>query len=127
MFFLLLLILEREIILRRRGGSLPITMAPMMHHNHQNGSATANSHPTPSYLSPNSSPPNRTMSTRPKSNSYCEGLMMTSNSTMSPWLQRRKAASEGNVVISSVIRQPRGPDGTRGFSMLPRPPLVAAN
>jgi len=112
--------IEREIILRRRGGSLPITMAPAMHH--QN---VANSHPNSCHLSPSSSPPNRG-AIRPKSNSYCEGLMMTST-TMSPWLQRRKAASEGNVVISSVIRQPRGPDGTRGFAMLPRPPLISAN
>ncbi|CAG7730394.1 unnamed protein product [Allacma fusca] len=106
---------EREIVLRRRGGSLPIAMGPI--HTSQRPAST--------YLSPNSSPPNNFLPSRPKSNSYCEGLM--TSSTMSPWLARRKAASEGNVIISSVIRQPRGPDGTRGFAPGPRPLLIQAN
>lgn len=46
---------------------------------------------------------------------------------MSPWLMRRKAAAEGHVVVSSVIRQPRGPDGTRGFMMGHRGSLVRVN
>jgi SUZ-C motif len=102
-----------EVILR--GGSLPIAMVGpgLVHLSQQH----QNQRPLSGHLSPTSSPPN--LSQRPKSNSDCEGL--TTSATMSPWLQRRKAAartnSEGNVIISSVIRQPRGPDGTRGFAM----------
>jgi hypothetical protein len=106
-------------VLRRRGGSLPIAMGI-------NHTSQQQHRPSCAYLSPNSSPPNaHFLPSRPKSNSYCEGL--TTSSTMSPWLLRRKAASEGNVIISSVIRQPRGPDGTRGFAPGPRPQLVQAN
>jgi len=96
---------------RRRGGSLPIAAL-------QRSSGGA-------YLSPNSSPPSNGAfitigpnGARPKSNSYCEG---TSPTTMSPWLQRRKASassrlSNGELTFSGVVRQPRGPDGTKGFA-----------
>jgi len=86
---------------RRRGGSLPVA-TPL---------ATS---PGRAFLSPHASP-GSDMFGRPKSNSYCEGASPTA---MNPWLQRRKAASrlsEGNVVINGVIRQPKGPDGTKGF------------
>lgn len=111
---------DEQVVLRRRGGSLPISVGPESMHPSQR--------PLSSYLSPGSSPPNF-LPQRPKSNSYCEGLMTTA--TMSPWLQRRKAAtsrtnSEGNVIISGVVRQPKGPDGTRGFSMASRF-LIRAN
>ncbi|ODM99313.1 La-related protein 6 [Orchesella cincta] len=96
---------------RRRGGSLPITAL-------QRTSGAA-------YLSPNSSPPGNGAfitigpnGARPKSNSYCEG---TSPTTMSPWLLKRKASassrlSNGELTFSGVVRQPRGPDGTKGFA-----------
>lgn len=95
---------------RRRGGSLPIAALQR---------ASTNG----AYISPNSSPPNGTLiigpnGARPKSNSYCEGASPTS---MSPWLQRRKASassrlSSGELNFSGVLRQPRGPDGTKGFA-----------
>ncbi|CAL8088366.1 unnamed protein product [Orchesella dallaii] len=96
---------------RRRGGSLPIAAL-------QRSSGTA-------YLSPNSSPPSNGAfitigpnGARPKSNSYCEGASPT---TMSTWLCRRKASassrlSSGELTFSGVVRQPRGPDGTKGFA-----------
>jgi hypothetical protein len=91
---------------RRRGGSLPI--------------ATGNPRPYSYNMSPNSSPPNPGL--RPKSNSYCEGQNINgpATTTMSPWLMKRKQSnsrnSEGSIVLSGVIRQPRGPDGTKGFA-----------
>lgn len=130
---------EREFAFRRRGASLPmpviapgILSAQNVYYGNMPGSPGGrlqHRQTIASYLSPNGSPPNgltaaalsgAAAGARPKSNSYCEGLM--TSATMSPWLQRRKAAavsrtsSDGGVVLSTVIRQPRGPDGTRGFS-----------
>lgn len=97
--------------LRRRGGSLPIPASLMQHR----GSTAGN------YLYPNASPPNASAGfLRPKSNSYSEGTDPT-GATMSTWLQRRKASaassrlSSGDISLSGVLRQPRGPDGTKGF------------
>lgn len=98
---------------RRRGGSLPIAAI-----NNRTCVIAGGA-----YLSPNSSPPNNGTyvigpnGARPKSNSYCEGAGPT---TMSPWLQRRKASassrlSSGDLVFAGVVRQPKGPDGTTGF------------
>jgi len=95
--------------LRRRGGSLPI--AALSQHR---GSTAGN-------LYPNASPPNAAAGfLRPKSNSYSEGTD-PSAATMSSWLQKRKASaastrlSTGEISLAGVIRQPRGPDGTKGF------------
>ena len=112
-------------VVRRRGGSLPIPMMTnggqqYLHQQHYYNPTQRNS----MYLSPNSSPPNGTdIRPRPKSNSYCEGTVPRGSPNgaggMSLWLQRRHAStrsSEGNVVISGVVRQPRGPDGTKGFA-----------
>jgi len=92
--------------LRRRGGSLPI---PSSQHR---GSLTGN------YLYPSGSPPAGFL--RPKSNSYSEGTDTSAASGMSSWLQKRKASassrlSSGDISLGGVIRQPRGPDGTKGF------------
>jgi hypothetical protein len=102
-------------VLRRRGGSLPINAG----HRGSIGGGHNN-------LSPNSSPPSNVPAgfLRPKSNSYCEGTNQQQQITttgMSPWLLRRKASassrsSTGDIVISGVIRQPKGPDGTKGFA-----------
>ncbi|OXA63960.1 uncharacterized protein LOC110856935 [Folsomia candida] len=96
--------------LRRRGGSLPI--AALAQHR---GSTAGN------YLYPNASPPNAASGfLRPKSNSYSEGTD-PSAATMSSWLQKRKASaastrlSSGEISPAGVIRQPRGPDGSKGF------------
>jgi len=91
--------------LRRRGGSLPI---PSSQHR---GSLTG-------YLYPSGSPPQGFL--RPKSNSYSEGTDTSAASGMSSWLQKRKASassrlSSGDISLGGVIRQPRGPDGTKGF------------
>jgi hypothetical protein len=116
---------------RRRGGSLPIPMngnANANHHYHAGGPPPAyyNYQRNSMYLSPNSSPPNgNEIPQRPKSNSYCEGTpnknlsLATSPNGMSVWLQRRMAStrsSEGNIELNGVLRQPRGPDGTKGFA-----------
>lgn len=97
--------------IRRRGGSLPITASLLQHR----GSTAGN------YLYPNASPPNAASGfLRPKSNSYSEGTD-SSAATMSSWLQKRKASaastrlSTGEISLGGVIRQPRGPDGTKGF------------
>jgi len=110
-----------QVLLRRRGGSLPIS-AHSQQKRHSHSSATGNQ----LYLSPSSSPPTNAAfgpgQHRPKSNSYCEGANINgSNSVgMSAWLQKRLASSrtsEGNISLSAtVIRQPRGPDGTKGFA-----------
>lgn len=101
-----------EVVRRGRGGSLPIAM--LQHRGSISGP----------YVSPNSSPPTAASGyLRPKSNSYCEGTTVgaTASNGMSPWLMKRKASvassrlSTGDLVISGVIRQPRGPDGTKGF------------
>jgi len=114
-------------IIRRRGGSLPMPMVmpgdqsflngyPYQHY--QNGpQGQRNS----MYLVPNLSPPSGAgFQQRPKSNSYCEGVeRKNSTGGMSLWLQRRLAnsrSSEGSIVTTGVIRQPRGPDGTKGFA-----------
>jgi hypothetical protein len=96
--------------LRRRGGSLPITALSQ-----HRGSTAGN------YLYPNASPPNSASGfLRPKSNSYSEGTD-PSAATMSSWLQKRKASaastrlSTGEISLNGVSRQPRGPDGTKGF------------
>jgi len=99
-------------VIRRRGGSLPINTG-------HRGSIGGHNN-----LSPNSSPPSNVPAgfLRPKSNSYCEGTTNQQATTgMSPWLLKRKASavsrsSNGDIVISGVIRQPRGPDGTKGFA-----------
>jgi hypothetical protein len=110
-----------QVLLRRRGGSLPIN-AQQQQKRHSHSSATGNQ----LYLSPSSSPPNNVTygpgQHRPKSNSYCEGANITNgtSSGMSAWLQKRLAStrtSEGNITLAAtVIRQPRGPDGSKGFA-----------
>ncbi|CAL8076932.1 unnamed protein product [Orchesella dallaii] len=97
-------------VVRRRVGSLPIAGL-------QRSSSSA-------YLSSNSSPLSNGASitsgpngARPKSSSYCEGA---SSKTISTWLQRRRASASsrpnnGELTFSEVVRQPRGPDGTKGF------------
>jgi len=93
--------------LRRRGGSLPIPSAQ------HRGSLVGN------YLYPSGSPPAGFL--RPKSNSYSEGTDASSAASgMSSWLQKRKASassrlSSGDISLGGVLRQPRGPDGTKGF------------
>ncbi|CAL8076979.1 unnamed protein product [Orchesella dallaii] len=95
-------------VVRRRVGSLPIAAL-------QRSSSSA-------YLSSNSSPLSNGASitsgpngARPKSSSYCEGASPT---TISTWLQRRRASRNynGELTFSEVVRQPRGPDGTKGFA-----------
>ncbi|CAL8106281.1 unnamed protein product [Orchesella dallaii] len=89
-------------VVRRRGGSLSVAAL-------QRSSGAA-------YLSSNSSPLSN--GARPKSDSYCEGASPT---TISTWLQRRRASASsrgynGELTFSGVVRQPRGPDGTKGFA-----------
>jgi len=64
-------------------------------------------------------PPPAERQPRQKSNSYCEGTEQSGGAAgMSAWLQRRMAttrSSEGTIVLNAAIRQPRGPDGTKGF------------
>jgi len=112
---------ESSQVVRRRGGSLPIPM--MMTGLNPQQQQYYPYHRNSMYLSPNS-PPNANgadIRTRPKSNSYCEGTTVDgrrNSNGMSQWLQRRhesSRSSEGNVVMNGVIRQPRGPDGTKGF------------
>jgi len=101
--------------LRPRGGSLPVPLAVLAPRGSVSGVYPC---------SPNNS--SHSGIQRPKSNSYSEG---SDPCGMSSWLQKRKASaassrlSTGDICLSGVIRQPRGPDGTRGFVNHPR--LVA--
>jgi len=105
---------EESQVVRRRGGS--VAVPPKSALSRHRGSVC------PSMLAGSGSPPSSASGyLRPKSNSYSEGSDKNNGATMSSWLQRRKASaastrlSNGDIQVSGVIRQPRGPDGTSGF------------
>jgi len=99
--------------LRPRGGSLPVPLSVLAPRGSVSGVYPCSTN-------------NNSGQQRPKSNSYSEG---SDPCGMSTWLQKRKASaassrlSTGDICLNGVIRQPRGPDGTRGFVNHPR--LVA--
>ncbi|XP_021962360.1 la protein homolog isoform X2 [Folsomia candida] len=92
-------------IRRRRGGSLPVAPLAQYRGNY-------------CICPPNPPSQNAVDFLRPNSNGYFEGGTDPA-ATMSSWLQKRKASnrlSVGEVSLGSgVIRQPRGPDGSKGF------------
>jgi len=112
-------------VIRRRGGSLPMpsVMSAGGQQHYYRSPPEDNFHQKRNSMFLCTNPAQSDSSNfqvRPKSNSYCEGIGPRANGGTSLWLQRRmestRAASEGSVVISGVVRQPRGPDGTRGFA-----------
>jgi len=117
-------------IIRRRGGSLPMTSVTSTTGEQQqfyrapHKDGAHNQKRNSMFLAANTAQSDvANFQIRPKSNSYCEGIGNGNGNAgggTSLWLQRRmessRAASEVSVVTSGVIRQPRGPDGTRGFA-----------
>jgi len=101
-------------VVRRRGGSLPVPASSLSKHR----ASISGGH---IMMHSNASPPNGSGGyTRPKSKSYSEGTDHSA-ATMSSWLQKRKASaassrlSTGEITLNGVLRQPRGPDGSKGF------------